>query len=68
MAKKEKFYEYKKISSGGAIHHLFRENPEDNWIHHNSDGPAIEPIEEGNKKVKKEYYLFGIKHTAEEFK
>ena len=41
MAKKEKFYEYKKISSGGAIHHLFRENPEDNWIHHNSDGPAI---------------------------
>ena len=68
MAKKEKFYEYKKINSQGARHHLFRENPDDSWIHHNPDGPAIEPIDENDKSVKKEYYLFGIKQTLEEFK
>ena len=68
MAKKEKIYEYKKIRSEGVFHHLFRENSSENWKHHNPIGPAIEPVNKDNKKQKKEYYIFGIKHTLEEFK
>ena len=68
MAKKQKNYEYKRIKSDGAYHYLIRENSEDNWKHHNGDGPAIEPVDENNKKVKKQYYLFGISYTSEEFK
>ncbi len=65
--KKETIYEYKKMKVGNAIHHLFRENGNDNWKHHNPDGPAIEPID-GATGVSKEYYLFGFKKTLEEFK
>ena len=68
MSKKEKFYEYKTIKAGGAFHHLFRESPNDNWLHHNPDGPAIEPIKSGDRSVSKEYYLFGFQKSLEEFK
>ena len=68
MSKKEKYYEYKTIKAKGAFHHLFRESPNDNWIHHNPDGPAIEPIKSGDRSVLKEYYLFGFQKTLEEFK
>lgn len=66
--KKEKIYEYKKIKVNNAIHHLFRETGNTNWLHHNPDGPAIEPINSKDKSVKKEYYLFGMSKTHEEFK
>ena len=59
---KEKIYEYKKMKVNGAIHHLIRESSTSNWIHHNPEGPAIEPIEKGSK----EYYLYGIKKTHDE--
>jgi len=65
--KKEAIYEYKKIKVGEAIHHLFREQGNANWKHHNPDGPAIEPLN-GTRSVSKEYYLFGFKKTFEEFK
>ena len=67
MARKERYYEYKTIKTGGSLHHLFRENPENNWIHHNPDGPAIEPLE-GTSKKNRKYYIFGIEHSEEEFK
>ena len=66
--KKERIYEYKKIKVYNAIHHLFRETGNENWLHHNPDGPAIEPISSDDKSVRKEYYLFGIQKTFEEFK
>tara|TARA_R110000782_G_scaffold263180_1_gene355711 strand:- start:111 stop:383 length:273 start_codon:yes stop_codon:yes gene_type:complete len=66
MSKKEKIYEYKKIKSKGAFHYLFRAQGKANWIHHNTEGPAIEPFE-GTKGVSKEYYIFGFKKTIEEF-
>jgi hypothetical protein len=68
MSKKEKIYEYKKMRVGEAIHHLFRETGNTNWVHHNSEGPAIEPINPKDRSVSKEYYLFGFKKTLEEFK
>ena len=49
MAKKEKFYEYKTIKVGGAFHHLFRGGENENWIHHNPEGPAIQRVTEGDK-------------------
>ena len=45
MSKKEKIYEYKKIKSKGAFHYLFRAQGKANWIHHNTEGPAIDPFE-----------------------
>ena len=66
--KKKTYYEYKTIKAGDAIHHLFRENENDNWIHHNPDGPAIKPLNSQDKRAPKEYYLFGFKKTLEEFK
>ena len=66
--KKQKVYEYKRIKSEGAYHHLIRENSEDSWKHHNGDGPAIEPVDDNNRKIKKQYYLFGISYTSEAFK
>jgi len=68
MTKKQKVYEYKRIKSEGAYHHLIRENPEDSWKHHNGEGPAIEPVDKDNRKIKKQYYLFGISYTSEGFK
>ena len=62
--KKNQIYEYKKVKIGNAMHYLFREQGKDNWKHHNPEGPAIEPL----KSNKKEYYLFGIQKTLEEFK
>jgi len=60
---KEKIYEYKKMKINGAIHYLIRENENSNWIHHNPDGPAIDPIDKGSK----EYYIYGIHKTHDEF-
>jgi len=65
--KKNQIYEYKKVKIGNAMHYLFREQGKDNWKHHNPEGPAIEPLK-GVKGVSKEYYLFGIQKTLEEFK
>ena len=45
MAKKERFYDYKTIKVGGAYHHLFRGGTDENWVHHNPDGPAITPVD-----------------------
>ena len=68
MSKKEKFYEYKTIKVGGALHNLFREDKNKNWLHHNPDGPAIEPINLEDRNVSKKYYIFGFEKTKEEFK
>ena len=68
MAKAEKIYEYKKIRIGDAIHHLFKEQGNTNWKHHNPEGPAIEPVNEGDKSVTKKYYLYGFEKTKDEFK
>ena len=68
MSKKEKFYEYKKIRVEGAVHHLFREDESKNWIHHNADGPAIEPVDPSDRSVRKKYYFFGFEKTLDEFK
>ena len=68
MAKKEKFYEYKTIKVGGAFHHLFRGGENENWIHHNPEGPAIQRITEGDKSVEEKYYIFGHEKTKDEFK
>ena len=57
MAKAEKIYEYKKMKVENTIHHLFREQGNVNWKHHNPDGPAIEPVNESDKSVTKKYYL-----------
>jgi len=65
--KKEKIYEYKKLKTKDAIHHLFREKGSNNWKLHNSEGPAVEPIDPNNKDIKIEYYLFGFIKTKEEF-
>ena len=62
--KKNQIYEYKKVKIGNAMHYLFREQGNENWKHHNPDGPAIEYLNSN----KKEYYLFGIQKTLEEFK
>ena len=68
MSKAEKIYEYKKLKIENAIHHLFREQGNVNWKHHNPDGPAIEPVKEGDRSVTKKYYLYGLEKTREEFK
>jgi hypothetical protein len=68
MAKKEKFYEYKTIKVGGAFHHLFRGGENENWIHHNPEGPAIQRVTEGDKSVEEKYYLYGFEKTKDEFK
>ena len=67
MALKERIYEYKKIRVGNAIHYLFKAQGNVNWKHHNPDGPAIEPAEEGDRSVTKKYYLYGIEKTRDEF-
>ena len=51
-----------------AIHHLFREQGNVNWKHHNPDGPAIEPVTAGDRSVSKKYYLYGLEKTKDEFK
>jgi len=68
MSTKNKIYEYKKMKVGNAIHHLFKEATATSWKHHNPEGPAIEPAVKGDKSVKKEYYLYGVSKTIEEFK
>ena len=50
-----------------TIHHLFREQGNVNWKHHNPDGPAIGPVNEGDRSVTKKYYLYGIEKTKDEF-
>ena len=67
MAKAEKIYEYKKMRVENTIHHLFREQGNVNWKHHNPDGPAIKPAKEGDRSVTKKYYLYGIEKTKDEF-
>ena len=68
MAKAEKIYEYKKMRVENTIHHLFREQGNTNWKHHNPEGPAIEPVNENDKSVTKKYYLYGFEKTKDEFK
>ena len=68
MSKAEKIYEYKKLKIENAIHHLFREQGNVNWKHHNPDGPAIEPAKQDDRSVTKKYYLYGIEKTKDEFK
>ena len=67
MAKAEKIYEYKKMRVENTIHHLFREQGNVNWKHHNPDGPAIGPVNEGDRSVTTKYYLYGIEKTKDEF-
>ena len=66
-SKKEKFFETKIMKTGGALHHFFKTEKNQNWQYHNFSGPAIEPIESGSS-FKKSYYLYGIKYTSEQFK
>lgn len=68
MAKKERFYDYKTIKVGGAYHHLFRGGTDENWVHHNPDGPAITPVDPDDKSIEKKYYIFGFEKTKDEFK
>ena len=68
MSKKEKFYEYRTIRVEGAYHHLFREDQTKNWIHHNSEGPAIEPVDPEDRSIRKQYYFFGFEKTLDQFK
>jgi len=56
-----KLYETKIMRSNGAFHHFFRESGSDAWKYHNWDGPAVEPIEDEETELKKEYYLYGKK-------
>ena len=60
---KEKFYEYKTIKVSGAYHHLFRGNTDENWIHHNPEGPAIQRVTEDDKSVEEKYFIFGHEKT-----
>ena len=63
---KEKIYEYRKIRVGDAIHHLFKEQGNTNWKHHNPDGPAIEP-HSPDSEFFTEYYLNGIQYNQDRY-
>lgn len=66
MAKKEKFYELKTIKVNGAIHHLIKLEKDGPFKYHSWDGPSIVPTDKGCTQ-KKEYYLYGIKYSADEY-
>ncbi len=66
MSKKEKFYEYRTIRVKGAFHHLFRGDSNENWKHHNSEGPAIEPVDPEDRSIPKQYLFHGIEKTYDE--
>lgn len=59
-----KFWETKIITSNGKYIHLCREDENSNWKIHKWDGPAIYPIDGSGKK---NYYLYGIEYTRDEF-
>ena len=65
---KRKILRIQTIKVGGALHHLFREDKNKKWLHHNTDGPAIEPINSEDRSVSKKYYIFGFEKTKEEFR
>jgi hypothetical protein len=67
MAKKELFYEVKRMRSKGAYHHFFRESGSDAWKYHNWDGPAIEPIAGEETELKKTYFLYGMEMSKDEW-
>ena len=67
MAKKELFYEVKRMRSKGAYHHFFRESGLEAWKYHNWEGPAIQPIEGEKTELKKEYYLYGKQMTLDQW-
>lgn len=64
---KQTIYETKQMKNGGAYHHFFKESGSDAWKYHNWDGPAVEPIEFEDSKYKKEYYLYGIQMSYDEW-
>ena len=64
---KERLYEYKTMRSQGARHHFIRFQGEEAWKYHRWDGPAIEPIEDEDCKLKKAWYLNGIEYDAESY-
>ena len=64
---KERLYEYKTMRSQGARHHFIRFQGEDVWRLHSWDGPAIEPIEDEECKLKKAWYLNGIEYDEESY-
>lgn len=64
----EMLYEEKVIKAKGARHYLIRMQGEENFMHHRFDGPAIVPISKDGEYKKKEYYLWGLKYSEEEFK
>jgi hypothetical protein len=64
---KEKFYEVKVMKMNGAKHHFIKLIGETSWKLHNWDGPSIEPVDQ-DCKLKKEYYLNGIKYDEKSYK
>ena len=64
----EKLYQYKKIKNKGAHHFLIRMLGEENWKHHNWDGPAIKPIKGEKSPLGKKYYIYGIEYDLEGYK
>jgi hypothetical protein len=67
METKEKLYDLKVMKMNGAKHHFIKLLGESSWKLHNWDGPAIEPVDK-DCKLKKEYYLNGIKYTEKSYK
>ena len=65
--KKQRIYEEKRMKSKGAYHYFFRENGKEAWKYHNWEGPAVQPIEDEETKLKKEYYLYGKQLTLEDW-
>lgn len=66
MYGRPRIYETKTIKSNGCLIHLFKEKDQVGWKMYNWEGPAVEPLDEGDKS-KKEYYLYGKKMTLEQW-
>jgi len=64
---KQTIYEERRMRNNGAYHYFFRESGSDAWKYHNWEGPAIEPIEGEDTSFKKEYYLYGLQLTLEQW-
>ena len=67
MSKKERIYEERVMTNKGAKHYLFKEQGQDAWKYHNWEGPAVQPIEDEETELKKEYYLYGKQLTLEDW-
>ena len=64
---KQTIYEERRMRNNGAYHYFFRELGSEAWKYHNWEGPAVEPIEGEQTEFKKEYYLYGLQLTQEEW-